>query len=256
MLTTSKVPLPRAVAAQIRRVSSTGRETLEARVRQFSDRLYYRYLFGLKVPGAPVLTRKLAAWERRRGRGDVPLPPETWESQYRAGRWVYLNGVQQMTRYSVIAGCIQALKRGGWLLDIGCGEGILLERLGAADYARFVGVDLSRTAIERAQQKQLARSVFVHADARDFVPGDVFDAIIFNEVLYYFDDPLAVARRYEPWLKRDGCFITSLFAASDRARAINRLLKRSYSCLDEVEIRGNGRSWIIDVLVPKPADAT
>ena len=181
------------------------------------------------------------------------MPRDTWEAQYREGRWSYLQGLQQTTRYSVIAGYLQALKRNGCLLDVGCGEGVLLERLGAGGYTKFVGIDLSRAAIELAQSKQDTRSVFIQADAQVFVPDDTFDAIIFNEVLYYFDDPLAVAQRYRAWLKSDGLFIVSLFAASDRARAINRLLKKAYASIDEVEINGHARSWIINVLAPSSA---
>jgi len=253
MSTSSKNPLPLAVAAKIRRVSSNGRKRIGAHVHRLFDQAYYRHLFGLRIPGALYLTNKLAGWERCRGRGDVPVPPDTWDSQYREGRWAYLHGIRQMTRYSVIAAYVQALKRGGYLLDVGCGEGILLERFGAADYAKFVGIDVSSTAIGRAQKEYHARSVFVQADARYFVPEDTFDVIIFNEVLYYFDNPLAVAQRYRAWLKRDGLFITSLFAGSDRARAINRLLKKTYPCIDEVEISGDARSWIINVMAPLSA---
>jgi SAM-dependent methyltransferase len=250
VLVLSKLPLPLDLAAKIRRVSNKGRKRLGDRLHRLLDHAYYRHVFGLTVPGAPNLTRKLAGLERRQGRGDVPVPPDTWESQYRDGRWVYLNGLQQMTRYSVIAGYLQALKKGGFMLDVGCGEGILLDRLGAPNYEQFVGIDWSHVAIEQAQRKQHPRSVFVQADAQHFVPEDTFDAIIFNEVLYYFDEPLAVAQRYHAWLRPGGLFITSLFASSDRSRAIGRLLKQAYDCVDEVEITGHGRSWIIDVLAP------
>jgi len=242
---------PHAAAAGIRRVLGNGRKRIGGRWRRFFDEAYYRYLFGLRVPGAPSLTRKLAAWERREGRGDVPVPAEAWESQYGADRWAYLHGVQQLARYSVIAGYLRALKRGGCLLDVGCGEGILLERLGAGDYAKFVGIDLSQTAIERAQKRHRGAGVaFMQADARNFVPEDAFDAIVFNEVLYYFDDPLAVAQRYRAWLKGDGLFIASLYAGSDRARAIGRLLRTTYPCIDELEITSRARSWIIHVMAP------
>lgn len=250
MLTRSKLPLRLDLAAKIRQVSSNGRKRLGGRVHRLLDHAYYRYVFGLTVPGAANFTRKLAGWERRKGRGDVPVPPDTWESQYRDGRWAYLKGVQQMTRYSVIAGYLQALKKEGCMLDVGCGEGILLERLGAANYTKFVGIDWSHAAIEQAQKRQHPRSVFVQADAQYFVPDEIFDAIIFNEVLYYFDEPLAVAKRYRAWLRPGGLFITSLFATSDRARAIGRRLKQAYDCIDEVEITGHGRCWIINVLTP------
>ena len=250
----SKVPLSFAVAAKIRRLSSTGRKSISAHVHRLFDHAYYRHVFGLTVPGAPNLTRKLAGWERRQGRGDVPVPPDIWESQYRDGRWIYLNGLQQMTRYSVIAGYLHTLKNGGCMLDVGCGEGVLLARLGDANYEKFVGIDWSHVAIEQAQKRQYPRSVFVQADAQCFVPDETFDAIIFNEVLYYFDEPLAVAQRYQAWLRPGGLFITSLFSSSERARAISRLIKRSYPCIDEVEIAGNARSWIINVLAPEATE--
>ncbi len=250
MLTQSKLPMRLDLAAKIWQVSSNGRKRLGDRVHRLFDHAYYRHLFGLTIPGAAKLTRKLAGWERRQGRGDVPVPPDAWESQYREGRWAYLQGLQQVTRYSVIAGYLQAFKNEGCMLDVGCGEGILLERLGAANYAKFVGIDWSHAAIAQAQKRPHARSVFVQADAQFFVPDDTFDAVIFNEVLYYFDDPLAVAQRYGAWLRPGGLFITSLFAGSDRARAIGRLLKQAYDCIDEVEIAGHGRCWIISVLAP------
>lgn len=254
MLARSKLPLRLDLVAKMRQVSSNRRKRLGDRVRRLLDHVYYRHVFGLTIPGAVNLTRKLAAWERRGGRGDVPVPPDTWESQYRDGRWAYLNGVQQVTRYSVIAGYLQALKKEGCMLDVGCGEGILLERLGAANYAKFVGIDWSPAAIEQAQKKQHPRSVFVQADAQYFVPDDAFDAIIFNEVLYYFDEPLAVAQRYRAWLRPGGLFITSLFAKSHRARAIGRRLRQAYDCIDEVEIIGHGPCWIVSVLTPFRTD--
>lgn len=237
-------------AAKILRVSRRGRRRLGTQVHQFLDKVYYRALFGLHIPCAPGLTRKLAAMEMRQGRGDAPVPREVWESQYRAGAWSYLWELEQMTRYSVIAGYIQILKRNGYLLDVGCGEGVLLDRLSGTAYSKFVGIDISQAAIALAQNKRYERSAFAQADAEDFVTDEKFDVIIFNEVLYYFSDPMAVARKYCTWLKPGGLLITSLYAGSDRARAIGRLLKKAYPSVDEVEITSNGETWLIDVFSP------
>ena len=247
-------PQPSDFAAKLRRVSSRNRRKLRAGVRRLFDKAYDRILFGVKIPHAPRLTRKLAAWEDRQGRGDVPVPIKIWDAEYREGSWAFLQELEQVTRYSVIAGYIQALKPKGRLLDVGCGEGILLDRLGADNYSKFVGIDFAQTAIERAAKKSHPRSIFIYANAEIYVPNETFDATIFNEVLYYFADPLGVARRYRAWLNPGGLFITSLYAKSDRARAIARLLKKSYPSIDEVEIASHGQTWIVNVFTPSSAD--
>jgi 2-polyprenyl-3-methyl-5-hydroxy-6-metoxy-1,4-benzoquinol methylase len=248
-------PQPSDLVVKIRRVSSRQGRSLGAKIRRLVDKAYYRTLFGLKLPRAPVVARKLAALENRQGKGDVPVAPEIWDSQYRDGQWGFLEELEQMPRYSVIAGYFQLLKCGGSLLDIGCGQGILRERLGASDYSRYVGIDVSQTAVELARRKPNARSVFSQADAHDFTPTENFDAIIFNEVLYYFPDPLAVAQRYRAWLCPGGVFITSLYAGSDRARATGRLLKRAFPLIDEVKVStSNANTWLISVFSPTRAD--
>lgn len=252
MLAIPKSPLPFDIAPKILRISCRGINRLAAPIRRLYDRVYYQFIFGLEISFAPGLTRKLPALARYRGRGDAPLPREIWEAQYRRGEWSFLRELDQMMRYSVIAGYVQTLKRDGNLLDVGCGEGLLLERLCGTEYSKFVGIDISQTAIERAQEKHYPRSSFACIDARDFSTDENFDAIIFNEVLYYFPDPLAVARKYCDCLRPGGLLITSLYGGSDRARAIARLLKKTYRSIDEVEINSHGKRWIIDVFSPEP----
>jgi SAM-dependent methyltransferase len=251
MFTLPKSPSPFDIAPKIVRVSCRGLKMLSAPVHRIYDRVYYQVLFGLEIPYAPELSRKLAALAMQQGRGDAPVPGEVWEAQYRRDQWSFLRGLDQMTRYSVIAGYVQALKRDGKLLDVGCGEGLLLDQLGDSAYSKFIGIDISQTAVERARAKHHPRSFFTCVDAREFVADENFDTIIFNEVLYYFPDPLAVTRTYCGWLEPNGLLITSLYGRSDRARAIGRLLKKAYRSVDEVEISSHGERWTIDVFSPE-----
>ena len=237
-------------AGKVLRASRWARAKVRARVHRVLNKAYYRALFGTRIPGAPGLTRKLAEMERREGRGDTPVAQEIWESQYRAGTWSYLRDLDQTTRYSVIAGFIQVLKRDGCLLDVGCGEGVLLDRLNGMAYSKFVGIDISREAIALAQKKRYQRSLFAQVNAEDFITDQRFDVIVFNEVLYYFFDPLAVAQKYCACLEPRGLFITSLYAGSDRARAIGRLLKKTYPSVEEVEITSHSQTWVINVFSP------
>jgi SAM-dependent methyltransferase len=251
MIDALKSSTPADLATKILRVSNRRRKRLSAGVRRLVDKAYYRTLFGLKIPHLPALTRKLAALETPQGRGDAPVSREIWESQYRDGHWTFLEELEQMTRYSVIAGYLQSLKRGGNLLDVGCGEGILLDRLGANDFSKYVGIDISQTAIELARKKRGDRSAFFQADAEQFIPAESFDAIIFNEVLYYFADPLAVAQRYSSRLRPGGVLISSLYMDSERARATARLLKRAFPIIEEVKVCSHGNIWLISVFAPR-----
>jgi 2-polyprenyl-3-methyl-5-hydroxy-6-metoxy-1,4-benzoquinol methylase len=212
---------------------------------------YYKFLFGEKSPLAARLAKSVATWEKRHGRGDIPMSRETWESEYGTERWSYLDHMEELGRYSIVVGYIQFLKPKGSILDAGCGEGILLERLSGIPYGRYVGIDIAQTAIDKAAKRVNGQSVFAQADVQTFVPSESFDAIVFNEVLYYVEQPLEVVRRYEAWLKPGGVFVASLYAKSTRGVTISNRLKDHYREIDGVRVSTNSAAWIIDVFVPK-----
>lgn len=248
MIALTKSPLPADISATVRRLYSRSRITLTLSGRRLYDKIYYQLLFGLEIPFAPGLSQKLATLAMHEARGDTPVSGKIWEAQYRSGHWSFLREFDQMMRYSVIAGYIESLTRhDANVLDVGCGEGLLLDRLRGAPYSKFVGIDISQTAVKQARQKRFPRSIFVCADADNFVVDEDFDAIIFNEVLYYFPDPLALMRKYSACLKPDGVLITSFYGGSERARAIAKALKRNYRSIAAVEIRSSEKSWLIDV---------
>ncbi len=174
---------------------------------------------------------------------------EVWESEYKSGRWDYLNQLEQLARYSVIAGYFQFFKRGGSILDVGCGEGILQERLGPSTYSRYMGIDLSSEAINRASRREDEKTSFICKDAGNFIPFEQFDAVVFNEVLYYFDDPLRVLEAYKWCLKEDGIFIVSS-SSDERSTAIRRRLKATYHAVDEVTATNGPKSWTCTLFFP------
>ena len=82
---------------------------------------------------------------------------ERLDVQYARGSWDYLRSLDELARFSVLAGYCHYLKPNGRILEIGCGEGILQERLDPARYARYVGVDISEEAVRRAQARTQAQ---------------------------------------------------------------------------------------------------
>ncbi len=175
------------------------------------------------------------------------------DAQYSAAEWDYLHSLGEAPRLGVVSVYCQMLATDGALLEIGCGDGILLRKLDRNRFQQFTGVDLSSVAIERARGLEDDRTTFVCAAAETFVPDRTYDAIVFNEVLEYFDDPLAVVRRYEPHLRADGAFVVSMFAgvSTDRTRRIWKMLDGRYRTVTHAKVsNGEGYLWNIKVLKP------
>jgi SAM-dependent methyltransferase len=181
---------------------------------------------------------------------------ERLDREYARGSWDYLWSLGELARFSVLAGYCHFLKPGGRLLEIGCGEGVLQARLDPARHTRYVGVDISAEPIERARARTKGdgeRTAFVSADAAAWEPRETFDLILFNECLEYFEDPLALVRRYEPFLAPDGAFLVSMFAGVDtlRTRRIWRWLEEVYDVEDATRVTNNaGLTWVLKVLRP------
>ena len=178
---------------------------------------------------------------------------QTWEAQYAAGRWDYLGQLSELARFSVLAGYICHLKPGGTVLDTGCGQGVLLRRLPVSCYSRYVGIDLSASAISVAQEHANERSTFLVADCEEYSPAEQFDVMVFNEVLCCLRDPLGTVERYARSLNPGGLLLVSLCTAARGSATILSQLKRAYATVDEVRVVHSGRkvSWVCTALRPE-----
>jgi SAM-dependent methyltransferase len=218
--------------------------------------IYYRALFGRRFPGSEPLARWLRSVERRSGRGDLPLPRGAWEKQYRDGVWSYLDEAGELARYGVVAAAVRRFRPGGTVLDLGCGEGLLADHLRPDGYRRYLGIDLSLTAVAAAVRRAPGRAGaqadrdaapatrFAVADAEDWPLRGVFDAVVLNECLYYLRDPLAVARRALAALRPGGILVVSMFRTG-RTGGLARLLARELPLLEEVVLSSGRGAWIV-----------
>jgi 2-polyprenyl-3-methyl-5-hydroxy-6-metoxy-1,4-benzoquinol methylase len=198
--------------------------------------------------------RRLKSLVDRGRRSDSLLQSaQTWEAQYAAGRWDFLAELSELARFSVLAGYICHLKPGGTVLDTGCGQGVLLRRLPLSCYSRYVGIDVSASAIAVAQDQGSERSTFLAADCEEYSPEEHFDVIVFNEVLCCLRDPLRTVERYASSLKPGGLLLVSLCTAARGSSTVLRRLKRAYATVDEVRVVHSGRkvSWVCTALRPE-----
>jgi SAM-dependent methyltransferase len=172
--------------------------------------------------------------------------------EHARGRWEYLNDIQEMSRYAVVAGYCRYGGTASSVLDLGCGFGVLRGWLDPLQGIEYVGVDLSDVAIERAAQAWTDdATTFVAMDVAKYVPDRKFDLIIFNEVLYYFGRPDEILERYGRFLEANGRFIISLWEARESSVAWRRS-RSAVQVLDETETRHcSGVSWKIRFCRPR-----
>jgi 2-polyprenyl-3-methyl-5-hydroxy-6-metoxy-1,4-benzoquinol methylase len=163
-----------------------------------------------------------------------------------------MRGLDELARYSVIAGYLHHLKPRGSVLDVGAGEGLLADHLRPFGYSRYLGVDLSESAVRQAAARANGQTSFAAADAESYVPQGRWDAVVFNECVYYFRDPLGTVRRYEGFLEEGGVFVVSTFR-SRRADVIVRRLLARYRLLEETAVTNRKGTWVVRVLAGTPA---
>ena len=175
---------------------------------------------------------------------------QTWEAQYAAGKWEFLAELSELARFSILAGYICHLKPGGAVLDTGCGQGVLLRRLPSSCYSKYVGIDVSGSAISVAQLLQNERTTFLAADCEDYSPGEHFDVVVFNEVLCCLPDPLRTVERYARYLNAGGLLLVSMCTAARGSATILWRLKQAYALVDEVRVAHRARkvSWVCAAL--------
>lgn len=132
-----------------------------------------------------------------------------WDRDYLSGRLDAYADLSDRGRYGVLGEFIRAFPRKPRILDIGCGVGLLLGRIGSDACLEYVGVDPSRVAVEKAQARGVENARFLVGNAPTPDLGR-FDVIVMNEVVYYIEDlprMLDIVRRH---LVEDGWLTTSI----------------------------------------------
>lgn len=172
-------------------------------------------------PKLPLLVRasRWLAWKRyvwfsrRLGRGH-PTSAEQWDLQYEAGHWDRLGDPEEIGHYALIIGYCNHAVSTRRLLDVGCGTGLLRQRMGPWA-GTYTGLDIAASAIAQARIGCAhERAEFRVGGIDALAPSELFDVIVFNEVLYYFDDPRGMVLDYARHLESGGMVVVSMVSPS------------------------------------------
>jgi 2-polyprenyl-3-methyl-5-hydroxy-6-metoxy-1,4-benzoquinol methylase len=134
-------------------------------------------------------------------------------------------------------------------IDIGCGPGILTQRL-AAHCDHILGIDFSPRAISLAEErcKDDSRIAFAVGDIRNFNHSARYDLLVCSEVLdcMFYQDPRGLENSLEKLaeLSAPDAWLVVVGATNDRTLPD---LERRFKLIDRVEDRGWRRPFAISV---------
>jgi 2-polyprenyl-3-methyl-5-hydroxy-6-metoxy-1,4-benzoquinol methylase len=165
----------------------------------------------------------------------------------RKDSWQRLRGRSEVARYNAVRSVTERYARDGFVLDIGCSQGILQEGL---RYGRYLGVDNCEQSILLARPKCDQRTQFVWADGSDFVADQLPNAVVMNEVIYYLPDPIAAVEHHARHLAPGGVVIVSIYDRTWSSRRLLHAIAARLELLESDVIRSGHLAWTVTVYRP------
>ena len=139
---------------------------------------------------------------------------QRWNKQYRKGRWENLKSDKERARYEKIVSFAEkhGIKNPD-ILDLGSGEGVLLDYFNTNTINSFFGMDFSSVSIKKANSTNREKGTFICADLHYFKPDNKYNIIVLNEAFYYIHDTKKkdVINMLIDHLKPNGIIIVSIF---------------------------------------------
>jgi SAM-dependent methyltransferase len=169
------------------------------------------------------------------------------QRENRKDSWQRLRGRSEAARYSAVRSVTERYARDGFVLDIGCSQGILQEGL---RYGRYLGVDNCEQSILLARPKCDGWTQFVCADGSDFVADQPPNAVVMNEVIYYLPDPIAAVEHHARRLAPGGVVIVSIYARTWSSRRLLRAIAARLELVESNLIRSGHLAWTVAAYRP------
>ncbi|HEV8130582.1 MAG TPA: class I SAM-dependent methyltransferase [Acidobacteriota bacterium] len=156
------------------------------------------------------VTRRLRSWMNRRRQLTNEKSAADWNQEYLGGQWEFLSKWEEMGRYWIIAGYCALLSRPS-VLDIGCGTGLLEEKLRLVPYSSYTGVDISETALRKARSRIPPACQLICTDFLNSCLRKKYDIIVFNEVFLPGMRAVEILEKYFKFLSQGGRIVLCAF---------------------------------------------
>jgi 2-polyprenyl-3-methyl-5-hydroxy-6-metoxy-1,4-benzoquinol methylase len=161
--------------------------------------------------------------------------------------WQRLREVHEAARYQAVRSVTERYAADGFVLDVGCSQGILQEGL---RYRRYLGVDNFDQSIALAQHKSDSRTQFVCADGSHFVADAPPNAVVMNEVIYYLPDPMRAVEHHANRLAPGGVLIVSIYAKTWSSRRLLRAMAARLELVESSLVKSGHLAWTVAVFRP------
>ncbi|HEY2117614.1 MAG TPA: class I SAM-dependent methyltransferase [Candidatus Acidoferrum sp.] len=166
-----------------------------------------------------------------------------WDREYATGFGSQLKLSDARAHNEMLVEFMTNVDKNKAILDVGCGEGLLVDFLHECGYEHYLGFDFSDVALQNAAKRADAKTVFTKGFIKSFVPDGHFDAIVFNECLYWFSEPLKMLRRYERFLADGGAILVSLFTMNEKSRALDAEIASQFNVIRSEKITNATGTW-------------
>jgi SAM-dependent methyltransferase len=164
---------------------------------------------------------------------DWSLP--RWDRAY-SGRDTDAYGeLSELARYSLLSGYLRYIGSRPKVLDVGCGIGLLRQRVAPEDFSEYVGIDHAQAAVDEATRHGYERSRFLVGDPRS-LELERFDVVVCNEMLYFVPDYERLLEVIKGLLVERGHLLVSIFGHPGDF-VLWRCLEERFELVDRVHAR-------------------
>lgn len=191
--------------------------------------------------------------------GPSKIKRALWDKEFSGTKWDFIDNTASDCIYSHL----EKFANGGSILDLGCGPGNTANEVTPGSYQRYVGVDISESALAKAVQRTREsgrgdKNSFVNSDFLGYMPTQDFDVILFRESMYHvpYGQVLEILGKYSKHLKKSGVFIVRLYAGDIPTGKIKHRVTRKLNLIrrefEVVESREYEQPGTPTVLVFRP----
>jgi len=186
--------------------------------------------------------------------GPSSVKKRLWDRDFSGGKWDFIDN----TVGDCVYPHIEKYAQGGDILDLGCGPGNTANELASDAYRKYIGVDISEVALERALKRtgengRANKNSFVRSDFLGYTPAQEFEVILFRESMYHvpYGQVLAILEKYSKHLKKNGVFVVRLYAGDPTGKIKYRvtrklnLIKREFDIVEACHYNEPGTPTVL-----------